>query len=134
MLIEKTSLLTLFFAGKNRETLREEEIGCGEKDLLITAESRESLVENNEEFAYRGATVHVAKIADSYKLLKEVESDSLLPPIEKLSLQDPQGDDNVPRDEEKLIQHEKDKTLKEYLAKKWRGKKAKRVRKVGRLQ
>ena len=73
---------------------------------------------------------HFSTIPDKYALLEEIETDSPTPSVQKFPLHVPQGDDRETNGEETLTQKEKNKTLKEYLAKKWRGKKAKRVRKV----
>ena len=101
-----------------------------DKDLLLVSDSVESLTNENEEFAYRGRTVHIAIVSDKYTLLEEVDHDSHRLSCEKLPLENPQDGSNALHDEEALLQHEKKKTLKEHLAKKWRGKKAKRFRKV----
>jgi len=87
------------------------------------------LFDQTEEFTYRSRVVHLSIIPDKYSLLEEVENDSVTSNVRNIPLPLSEGGDEEMYDED-LLQRAKNKTLKDYLAKRWRGKKAKRVRKV----
>ena len=106
-----------------------------DKACLIATTSKESLLDENEEYTYKGKGVHVAYVSDKYRPLREVEEDFAEMENFRVGEGLSENDYHSPDDKDAILGKENpNKTLKELMSKKWHGKKAKRVRKVRLLK